>query len=233
MASTSEWSWISINRETDISVSGGVFSSRPNWSMARSRISNDTYSGQLGESATSLSAYNGGVTETVSVPVINYLSFNANTAWTLAATRWDATGYIKNGSMSYTPHYGTTNIPDAGMKNVAFIFKSSGVFYRWIVTEITSAQLASGTWTDYSSGSVVSVYPNSVDSGTGSFGSSIAGVSFTSNNGTFTGDATAGFADHSLPLFVCASDAQNYNQQYVDWFTQTQTWVYKSSWIES
>jgi hypothetical protein len=125
MASTSEWSWISINRETDISVSGGVFSSRPNWSMTRSRISNDTYSGQLGESATSLSAYNGGVTETVIVPVINYLSFDANTAWTLAATRWDATGYIKNGSMSYTPHYGTANIPDAGKKNVAFIFRTT------------------------------------------------------------------------------------------------------------
>ena len=242
MSVTSQWEWVSINRENDISVSGGVFSSRPNWTMMRMRISSADYSGQLGETASSLSGYNGGVTETITAPTINRVTFNANTAWTLSATSWIETGFTINGSKSYTPYYGTANIPNSSKKNVAFLAKiTSEVFataYIWCVTEITAEELSSGTWTSSYEEATLNPIPygltNSVwKSAASAYASSINSIAFTLNYGTFTGDATASTGTFSPSILVCAADSQTYNQRSVDWYTQTQTWVYKSSWSVS
>jgi len=75
MAFTSQWTWGTINRGVGKLVSGGVLYHRNIWKLVRSRISNDSYSSELGDSATSLDGYNGGVTETISSPLVDGLTF--------------------------------------------------------------------------------------------------------------------------------------------------------------
>jgi hypothetical protein len=75
MAVTSGWSWKNIIRGVNVNVYAGITRTRNNWTLNRARISNDTYSSQLLERATSLDAANGGVTETISAPSVNSVTF--------------------------------------------------------------------------------------------------------------------------------------------------------------
>lgn len=239
MAVTSEWEWVGINRTQDITISGGILTKRNNWTATRKRISNDTFVSSLGTTATSLSAYNGGTIETVTAPNISVVLFNANTAWTLTSTLWIPTGYIRNGSMSYTQYQGTANIPDALKKNVAYLatYDNNGVFtYIWVVTEASPETVRDNSWDSVIQKWVGAVLtqPNGSDyvfaSVWSSVGDSISGKAFPSSFGTFTGGATAYFSTSSVPSFYCSSDIQTYDQNGVDWFTQIQTWSNKDNW---
>ena len=79
MAVTSGWSWKNIARGINTNVYAGITRTRNNWSLNRYRISDDTYSSELGTLATSLSAANGGVTETVNAPSVNAVTFTGGT----------------------------------------------------------------------------------------------------------------------------------------------------------
>ena len=75
MAVTSNWEWESISRGIDTNVFAGIVRTRNNWSLTRKRVSDEAYASELGDTATSLDGFNGGVTETIVSPSINALSF--------------------------------------------------------------------------------------------------------------------------------------------------------------
>lgn len=74
MASTG-WLWETIKRTVDEERAGGLIYQRKNWRVIRSRRSSDAYASQEGETATSLTANNGGVDEVVDAPTINGMTF--------------------------------------------------------------------------------------------------------------------------------------------------------------
>ena len=213
MADTTNWEWININRSQDVTISIGSTLTRNNWVLTRKRISDASYSSELGDTSSSLSGYNGGVTETVTPPLTDVINFDTATNWTATATDWIPSGATNNGA----PVYVTTadpNIPSSTKINIIFLYENvpTGEF-GWKVYE--SVDGSPGPSINYVSGLESDPAP------------SIDGYDFDTINGSFTGTATASVSQQAAQDFYCSGDNQVYNQSSVDWFTQQQTWIFK------
>lgn len=226
MAFTTDWMWRIIDRRKDYSVTSGVETFRENWTLARYLISNDTYVSELGDTASSLSAENGGVTETVGVPTgYSYYQFSndADYPYTPLVPFYSA-GYNRNGRQAYI--YSEPSPEDSSKSAVIFYEQwlvGGSTYYYWHFTQCTNAEAQAGTFPDAATADTAGDL-----------------LAYTTSSGTtpvsslyrvpVSGDTFPLVAATSTLTFRCTSDAQSYDQPFVDWFTQTQTWVVKSPW---
>ena len=212
-AFTSEWEWTSINRSQDVSVQNSEQTTRNNWVVTRKRISNEAYDSQLGESAASLTAYNGGVTETVTPPETEVIVFDTTTNWTKTTTLWIPSGTTNNGAPIYVSDE-DPNIPDATRINILYLaYSAISSKFLWYAYE--SVDGAPGPGINRVGGDEEVTRP------------SLDGYLFDDLGGTFTGTSTSSISSASVYDFYCSGDNQTYQEQGVDWFTQTQTWIFK------
>lgn len=84
MAFTSSWVWDSVSRNIDENIiqDTGVRQTRNNWSLTRSRYSDEDAETQLGENTASLSAYRGSTLAIEDVGELSGLTFDATQNWT-------------------------------------------------------------------------------------------------------------------------------------------------------
>lgn len=225
MAFTTNWMWRVIDRRKDYSISQGVESFRENWTLSRYRISDQAYSSELGDTSTSLAAENGGVTETITAPTdtTHYRAYN----WDFTDdVPWYSSGYTRNGRQAYI--YSEPSPVDSSKSAVMFYevhFDAgigSGQKYWWM-TQCSASEATSGTFpvvaTAISAGDCIAWSEGTTST------PPTAWVRY-QNTDPFNVAATTEQID-----FRCTSDAQSYAQKFVDWFTQTQTWVIKSPWV--
>lgn len=226
---TSEWEWQAINRGLDYTVVNNAKLQRNNWTLTRFRKSDEAYVSELGDTADELSAFNGGVTETISgvtEATVTGMKFNTTRNWTLNSTIWIETGRIIQGEPSYRMEDTATNIPNATKTNICFLAeRMSGVpIHEWSCVEAETADVDDFTWSlqrdDYSN------RMDSFDDGP------IHNVNFDVERGTFENESRAieGTFD-VVGSFLCTGDNQVYDQASVDWFKQVQTWSFKDSWV--
>jgi len=214
MAVTSQWSWVNIERAIDYSLSGGALINKPNWALTRMLISNDDFPATvLGSESTSLSGYNGNVTETVTSPSIvtcSWSSIQDGNNWIVAGTKFAKTGYTRNGEDSY---YSINYTP----------------LVLWKASDDTTSTFWTCAPTDIST-VLGNVWPDRYDAHTDYVrAATSSSKALTTQVGTFVGDAT--FAVGSTQLkFVCVSDSQQYNQPAVDWYTHVQMWSLRGYW---
>lgn len=221
MAVTSQWEWASINRAKDFTIVNSQNVFRENWSIERFRISDDTYSSQLGESATSITAYNGGVTETVNCPTYPAYSFDTSQNWVNAGVLWIPTGFTRSGVAAYkyveSAKYNST-------KNLVLFLGTISGTARYLVAEVTSSELSSGTWlNEYSDYSALGLGTSHKSSSYTTLTGTYTGVAPYSGNSTLSSTATSA-------TFYCTSDTQIYNTSGVSWYTQRQVWQSKTPW---
>jgi hypothetical protein len=230
---TSEWEWLSINRGLDYTVVNNAKLQRNNWTLTRSRSSDEVYVSELGEVELELSAFNGGVTETVTgvtTATITGMRFSTTRDWTLNTVTWVETGRIVNSRVTYRMESGATNIPNASKTNVVF-YGSNDVYaatgdQRWMCVEADTVDVDNLTW-----GTTLSSYSNHTVSQAES-PVSINSVNFEIDGGTFHGESRAFTGTWPVTgSFLCTGDNQVYDQKSVDWFKQVQTWSFKDSWV--
>jgi hypothetical protein len=238
MSVTSGWMFDEIDRGYDISVSGGLTLRRNVWSISRHRISDDTYSSQLGEIAASLSGANGGVTETVQAPSRTVVSFDTSQNWIETTDRFVEAGFEHNSRPVYVMEYGQRSKYNASRTVVlaAIPLSAGGTSLFWYAYQSSPlsisqqdvpafAGLATGepfyqrpyakNTAGFTANSITSLTPH---------GLSITGTI------VYSGASTATVASEQGD-FLCISDRQSYPEKYIDYFTQTQTWTYKDQWV--
>ena len=233
MAVTTEWMWQSINRNRDYSIVSGSEFYRENWQLVRYRVSDAAYTSQLGSTASSLSAENGGVTESVTAPtedVLTMLNEGGAVTWISGSDYDDYTFYpcpIEHDGnpiwYSETPaqassinsNVDNTYVPVIGYDKVSSVWMvvleprstaTSGLLSKSTINDYDVSQLEATTngWVSDSADSTSPVYSNGAND-------IVIEVSTNIN-------------------FRCVSDLQSYNQQSVDWYTQTQTWTAVTRW---
>lgn len=240
MSVTSQWEWVDIPEELDVQISivsgSARYRKRSILTPVRKRISNAAYVSQLGETATSLSAYNAGSTITTTAPeTLSGVMFPEATVsnWTKDYTFWTETGTVVNGRPSYWND--SINSPDATKRNVIWLGSTeySG-WYQWVCCESTTALVAAGTWnklTTYTNGIGTGAYTSLSSAPLTPAGQNFSLKPWQGSLGTFSGAASAVTTKDSIPL-TCISDVRTFEQNGVDWYTQTQTWKYTSAWVE-
>ncbi len=228
MAVTSEWEWITINRSVEDSTFGGAMVTRRNWTLSRKRISDAAYSSEDGTLQNSLSGYNGGVTETITCPTLRMVTFGTATNWTATTTKWVETLYVMNGFPVYTPYNAKLRLDDPLYlillsQNLTEANAGKGV---WGISLYSMSLNYIKYWTDYSIRAAEYNYTT-----TSPVYASVNGkiIAYQSGN-YFTVPSTATLNTAGQLGFMCTSDTQDYPDQGVDWFTQTQTWTYKEPW---
>ena len=242
MAVTSNWEWGSMPTTLDTNITAvsgvSVYLVKKTDSYSRSRISNDVYVTELGDTAATISGFNGGVTATVTAKSSEeYVMFPEATAsnWTRVFTIWRTTGHVVNGRESYWSD--GRNSPDASKRNVIWLGATGygPLPYQWLCAESTTALIEANTW-NKSTGA----HANAI--GTGLY-LSLAASPMTparqnfnlepypwgGTTGTFSGAATGATVKLRTPL-TCVADSRNYEDGGVDWYTQTQTWESKTGW---
>lgn len=221
MAVTSNWEWVSVNRNKDYTIISGQNVFRENWSLTRKRISNEAYTSELGTSITSLSAYNGGVTETISCPTYSAYSFGTTQTWVDSGVLWVPTGFTRGGVASYR----CVEPAKQNTEYINVIFKGtrSGTA-SYIIGAVTSGELSAGNWPNdsnsYGSPRHVNYKNEAYTTLTGDYSPSYSSTASESRLSATSTNAS----------FYCTSDVQTYDSAGVDWFTQTQTWQSKTPW---
>jgi hypothetical protein len=233
MAFTTEWEWQTVDRRKDMSVSfSGVETFRENWTLVRTRISNDTFTSELGDTeGTSLTAKNGGVTETIAVPSgYNFITASGATLAGLDGKDWYSAGYVRNGAAVYVCMEPSVNDSSMSMvlyyENYTYGAPISATKYHHI-NQCSTAQALAGT------------FPGAAAAYTaGDYIASRGGILSTDplqsgwNSHDYTASDVFTFGNSAQTLnFRCISDQQLYNQRFVDWYVQQQTWVVKSPWL--
>ena len=231
---TSGWQWNAINRNRDYSFVGDTEFYRENWQLTRWRYSDAAWStlgadGALGDTSTSLSATNGGVTETVTPPsynaleCINISTYEQNSEFSVYEndykfykTAWTWTGmpaYVSTKSCAPSAFHNTAI---KGDHTPAIISEDGGV--NWFIIAEPTGNLTSGVL-DFNS---YSGYDGSAFAITSEWVATVSGLP--SRTGVVAEVSTT--AD-----FRCTSDLQTYDTSSVNWFKQTQTWVSRSPWL--
>lgn len=229
----SQWSWLNIDRRREYSkTQAGEDFFRENWTVTRSRVSNKVFTSELGDTAGSLSAYNGGVTETVTAPTYDFFSFTSM----VSATDWFAeledvpfypAGYNRGGKPVYIL---SEQSPRDTTKACVLFYEYqakpySGINTYWQVGQCSSAEATSGTFAKsavmFAASDLLAANRIDYPTPTGPTYRRAAGAE--SGTGAITSTA-------STENFRCVSDLQSYSQQGVEWYTQTQTWIAKSPW---
>lgn len=223
MAVTTNWVWESINRNRDYSIVDNTEFYRENWQVVRYRISDAAYVSELGDTSSSLPGYNGGVTETVTPPSYSVLtcpgaSYNGPdlSSYQFYPTQWTvAVGQTAYYSPLALPYYSGTYVVIDSTYSALLVSLDSGVNWAMVAEPTSVVESGDLTYTSYAS-YLGAKKKLTVDWGAVSVPSPISGTSCQTTS-------------VSVP-FRCISDLQSYNQQSVDWFTQTQTWIARSPW---
>ena len=242
---TSEWEWLNINRGLDYTVVDGASLKRNNWTLVRSRYSNAPYVSELDTKLTSLTAYNGGVPETIPSLTgidVSGVRFDTTTTYTLNTTTWIDIGRpsSQGGVKWYRQESSATNIPDSDMVNILGRFWTGAGTWPdmvcvWAVVEMTSTQADSLTFSQYLTN--YTNYARSTNTWilTDSTAPTIDGETIAASTATGTFSPTV---DSDIDVgtwegtgsFLCTADTQNYQQRGVEWYQQLQTWSFKDDW---
>ena len=238
----SEWEWLNINRGIDYSVIDGEQLKRNNWVLTRFRWSNEIYVSELGNRESSLTAYNGGVPETVSgsTSILGLgVRFLTATVYTPSDKTWVE---IAGESGRYKLEGSGNNIPDSTKVNIlSNLLTQTGVTpqYAWCIIECDADDIENGIFPNrYDDVS----YSNKVRATETDNASRppIDGVTILASTavGTFnTGTQVDTTADEDVfeyevqGAFLCTADNQNYSQRGVEWYQQVQTWSFKDDWV--
>lgn len=220
LVKTSQWEWQYINRRTEYSFLDNSFEiKRQSWDLARFRWSNDAYSSEVGTESSSLSAYNAGVTETVTPPTYDLLTVS-NSLINFELDNGDTFSmqqYLRNGQ----PAYICSREID-GYTLVLFSEDYSSNY--WHVGGTTYAEASAGTFKTAAGFTVANqrYFKGGTDAGDpeGSYEDIDQSVL---NTGTFTFTA-------NTKNFRCVSDNQIYPQNGVDWYQQQQVWHVVTPW---
>lgn len=127
---TTGWFWDQPDRRVDTQIDGGVVWTRNNWKLTRHRRSNGALTNSLRDTATSLTANNGGVDSTINAPAVDALSFAFSTDPILQFSVSDTN---ISGIGSTFKDYGDT-------KNGAPVYKCSGGLDTFVSYD------GAGTW---------------------------------------------------------------------------------------
>jgi len=241
MAVTSNWEWTQIQRTTQQSYVGTLLFKKRVWSLERKRTSNDTFSSLIDTTATSLSAYNGGVTETISCPTTNYVTFTSISAdcnFAKTGDKWVETGFYQNGYPTYSPYNASISpLIDGSGSNILVYYLclkrlTSSTNFCWGVTFALDVHAKAGayiqTWTDESTEVRETTGAASARDTNGRVLDYVDSQTYYMGN--FVGSATTALTTAGTLGFYCTEDKQNYNTPSVDWFTQVQTWEYNEPW---
>ena len=232
MAVTTGWMWGSINRNRDYTIAGTIEYFRENWQLTRFRVSDAAYSSELGDTATSLAAVNGGVTETITPPVFNALKIEDSTdvalSWNgLVTLPYEDYDFYElpwewNGQKAYGGNKNCQQDSSAGLSQAIdptyfpIIMHDAVLATDWIMVAEPESVLQSGQLSYADAAAYVTAKFQIMAYSSDGAGSPIhAGA--------------VDFVDTTIP-FRCTGDAQTYDQPSVDWYRQTQTWIARSPW---
>lgn len=204
MSVTSGWEWQTIDRrEAAVSIEP-IYIYRPNWTLVRTRISDAAYSSELGDTTSSLSGLNGGVTETITPPP---------SVFRITCT--------------HASYSGTALYPSGDINGGYPVYQSD--IFTWFCSELQD-YINARIWIFYSStgaGQSTRGYVGSAATGLPYDSSYDCQDSIGLYSGGWGLPPNFSSADTALE-FQCVSDSQVYNQKSVDWYTQQQTWVARS-----
>ena len=251
MAFTSNWEWVSLTESYNTSISGGVYDVKRPITLQRFRYSDAAYSSEKGTQSSSLSGYNGGVTETKTAPSFaNIGRFGTTRNWVLNTSNWIQAGGL-NGQPVYTQL--SESIPDGGLVNTIFaarIYNSVltylgacwwccaippsdfGLLPTWFEEGIRTGSVGPGAKYYVPEGKPFGPIAilngaktsHSSSSSYGSVQSSFSPTYFDNDtSATWSGSSSFSIATRTIN-FECISDVQSYPQRHVDWYKQTQTW---------
>lgn len=203
MAVTSEWEWTIVDRRQDPVMLYPYDIHRINWTLVRSRISNDTYVSELGDSSSSLTAKNGGILETITAPSTRIITVTGEASNTGQGQILYPTGVLSGGY----PIYESDIFTRSWGGTLGILASKVYLYYDQSRPEETTCFIGlAGSGPPYISSSDQLL----IDSG---------------NNWSLPSDLTA-----TTPTleFTCTVDSQMYKDRSVDWYTQQQTWVARS-----
>jgi hypothetical protein len=186
MAVTSNWEWVAQERRSDVNIGqNNVRLTRQNWSLQRSRISNESNASQLGEHAETLSAFAGGTYLTVSpdASTLDFLYFGTTRNWTDTSYKYlvnYTTSWVGAGGISKSPYVigsNYANKPTNGKITVIkpiLTYPAGGWQWAWeagewdagstawitTYTNISSAQFAATGGSKYPILASIAVYPS-------------------------------------------------------------------------
>jgi|6_EtaG_2_1085325.scaffolds.fasta_scaffold04511_5 hypothetical protein len=207
---SSQWEWGTVDQSVEM-LTGATFVTRSNWTLTRHRWSNEPYISQYGTTEDRLIGYNAGVYNEIEGPSIYGVKFDTTTEWVDAQTLWVSNGG-ESASQPVYVQYLAENKPNGALVNV--LWKSlnwhCGSFTRDDVEQFTGSTLHH---IYQSSGG--NLGDNPLDVGIGDW------AAFAPST------PVPGY--YPAPL-LCESDQRSYDIQGVDWYKQTQRWIYKDSW---
>jgi len=208
---TSQWEWGTVDQGVEM-LSGATFVTRSNWTLTRHRWSNAPYVSQYGTVEDRLVGYNAGIYNEIEGPSIHGIKFNTTTEWVDAQTLWVPNGAEASSSNVYV-QYLAENKPESARVNVVYRTPSA-----WFCTESTREGIESESYASlnyiYSSG-----------------GNDLGDDPFDTGVGTWAAFAPSTPVPGYYPApLLCESDQRSYDIQGVDWYKQTQRWIYKDSW---
>tara|TARA_R100000750_G_scaffold58820_1_gene46805 strand:+ start:1544 stop:2326 length:783 start_codon:yes stop_codon:yes gene_type:complete len=248
---TSNWEWVSLARNFNTSFGGGVWNEKTPQVVQRFRWSDEAYSSEEGDTSSSLSGENGGVTETISAGTLADVGrFDDSENWVSTSSNW-----VQSGGHNGKPTYTQTNYSKYDQALVDVIFYATVSDYSTLAYESTNwwccavapsdlGALPTHFLLDDTSGGVGPNLDYYIPRGTNIIIVNGAKTTSTTLDGaTFTptyfsamavpdGDSLdrdwSGNSDFDLATrtidFECIADTQSYPQQGVDWYKQTQTW---------
>ena len=207
---TSGWEWQTIDQGVEM-LTGSTFVTRSNWTLIRHRWSNAPYVSQYGTTEERLIGYNAGIYNEIEGPTIQGVKFDTTTEWVDANTLWVANGAERSNQPVYV-QYLTENKPSSALVNA--LARAT----VWTVGEYTRDDVEAEEWTTSTNARQLT----SADLGD---------EPFDQFAGSWTGftPSTPVVGDFIAPL-LCESDQRAYEAQGVNWYKQTQRWIYKDSW---
>ena len=234
---TSGWQWNAINRNRDYSYIGDTEYFRENWQLTRWRYSDAAYSSELGDTeSTSLSATNGGTTESIVPPTFDTFkvvnSFGSNEVdattdytdyefykvpWTYAFNN-PVYAAAKSCQQSTASSGGYNDEINGAWRPILLCNNSAGT--TWFCVAEPSGVVQSGA-TSYAT---YAEYAGSSPNG------HLIASSWTSTTGGSPVLAGVVASSSTTVPFTCTADTQTYDTPSVNWFKQTQTWVAQSPW---
>jgi hypothetical protein len=240
MAIETNWMWDSVTKMKDVTVTGtggsAVTSSRNNWVLRRSLITDQEPTSQVDQEEGVLIGYYGNLemAETIPQPTEAYVAFSANTSWTLTGTPWIQNGQTNMGQPVYKANPVGDNIPNAAKINVCALYKHSGVNHRWIAYESDDG-MAHLTTKAVSGSEELFFGVNRIRTATFVDPQSIDAKVFNDipSGSTFTTAATATLKDAGSVIYKwrCTED-NKMSMGTVPWFRRQQAWTYKDGWAE-
>ena len=215
---TSEWEFETIDRGSEY-ISGAIYQKRNNWVISRFRYSNAPFESQEGQTSYHLRGYNAGKLIDLEGPEVYGVKFDTTTEWVRSDTLWVRNGNFASSYPVYVPFL-TDSIPDPSL--ISVLFRSSVYWYvsQYSAEQVQDNDLAVGGGSNF-------IRTDPADSSEWPLGAIAHTVG--ANDWAAYGSSKAVPGYYTVPFF-CEYDQVAYEDQGVDWYRQTQQWVYRDSW---